>query len=99
MESSPSLLRSSGIITGDSKFTSGCQWFSLMLVILEPHIKKRRPPISVNSVCKDLYTVLCAAKDELDNSHSGFWRSLATDAKNEPNLNFFMTDKGFGGSV
>ncbi len=32
----------------------------------------------MNSVCKDLYTVLCAADevDELDNRRSGFWRSL-----------------------
>ncbi len=27
------------MIPGDSKFTSGCQWLSLMLT-LEPHIKK-----------------------------------------------------------
>uniref|UniRef100_A0A673K6D3 Par-3 family cell polarity regulator beta b n=1 Tax=Sinocyclocheilus rhinocerous TaxID=307959 RepID=A0A673K6D3_9TELE len=30
-KSSPSLLRSSGIISDYSKFTSGCQWLSLML--------------------------------------------------------------------
>ncbi len=34
--------------------------FDALLVILEPHIKKKT--ISVNSVCKDLYTVLCAAR-------------------------------------
>ncbi len=28
------------MITGDSKFSSGCQCLSLMLAILEPHIKK-----------------------------------------------------------
>ncbi len=39
--SSASLLRSGGIITADSKFTSGYQWLSLILAILEPHIKKK----------------------------------------------------------
>ncbi len=32
--------------------------FDALLAILEPHIK-RRPPISVNSVCKDQYSALC----------------------------------------
>ncbi len=30
--------------------------------LLPSHVLKRRPPVSVNSVCKDLYAVLCAAR-------------------------------------
>ncbi len=47
--------------------------FDALLVILEPHIKKRRPPISVNSVCKDLYTMLCAVRRSGWTWQSPFW--------------------------
>ncbi len=72
--------------------------FDALLAILESHIK--RPPISVNSVCKDLYTVLVLRDevDELDNRHSGVrlysgselskhLKMLATDAENEKKKN------------
>ncbi len=55
-ESSTSLSRSCGtIIPSDSKFSSGCQWLSLMHCKRYcSHRLKRRPPIYVNSVfaCK-----------------------------------------------
>ncbi len=56
---------------GDSKFTSGYQWLSLMLAILEPQIKKK-----TTNFCE--FSVLCVRDEveELDNRHSGFWRSL-----------------------
>ncbi len=90
-----------GIITGDSKFTSGCQWLSLMLVTLEPHIRKKTTNFCELGVHGSLRCfVLRDEVDELDNRHSGFWRSLvrwlwivktplkmlATDAKNAENL-------------
>ncbi len=69
--------RISGIITGDSKFTSGCQWLSLMLAILEPHIKKKTTNFCELGVQGSLQCfVLRDEVDELDNCLSGFWRSL-----------------------
>ncbi len=57
--SSPSLSRSSGIITGDSKLTSGCQWLSFMLYWrCEPHIKKTT---NFSELSVQGYTMLCAA--------------------------------------
>ncbi len=54
--SSPSLSRSSGIITGDSKFTSGCQWLSFMLYWrCEPHIKNT----FLWTQCARIYSALC----------------------------------------
>ncbi len=77
MESSPSLLRSSGIITSDSKFTSGCQWLSLMLSSDTRQFLWTR--------CARIYIqcfVLRDEVDELDNRHSGFWRSLIRKKSN-----------------
>ncbi len=61
MESSASLSRSSGIFTGDSEFTSGCQWLSLMffiLAILEPHIKRKTTNFCELSVQGSIYSAL-----------------------------------------
>ncbi len=53
-------LRNSGIIKGDSKFTSGYQWLSLMLAILEPHIKKKKTTNFCElSVQGSIYSALC----------------------------------------
>ncbi len=65
-ESSPSLLRISGIITVDSKITSGFQWLSLMPAILEPHIKKK-----TTNFCE--LSVLCAARWSGWTWQSPFW--------------------------
>ncbi len=64
IQSSTSLLRSSGIVTGDSKFrllqdVSGsvrCFASDTRATYLK---KKNRPPNSVNSVCKNLHSALC----------------------------------------
>ncbi len=53
-------------------FRTSVAQFDALLAILEPHIK-RRPPISVNSVCKDLYTVLCAARRSGWTWQPSFW--------------------------
>ncbi len=71
--------------------------FDALLVILEPLIKKKTTNFCELSVQESLHCfVLRDEVDELDNRHSGFWRSfvrwlwivktplkmLATDAKN-----------------
>ncbi len=71
--------------------------FDALLAILEPHMKKKTTTFCELSVQGSLWCfVLRDEVDELDNRHSGFWRSLvrwlwtvktplkmlATDAKN-----------------
>ncbi len=114
----PFLLRSSGIITGDSKFTSGRQWLSLMLAILEPHIKNKTTNFCELSVQGSIYSALCCEMkwmnltiaildfgvrlyggSELSKHLSKCLPRMRKTQKIEPDLNYFITDKNFEGSV
>ncbi len=76
----PLLIKEQRVYHGRFKvyFRMSLARFDALLTILKSHIKKKTiSTISVNSVCKDIYIALCCeTKDELDNHHSGFWRSL-----------------------
>ncbi len=51
--------------------------FDALLVILEPHVKKKTTNFCELSVQEFLQCfVLRDEVDEFDNRHSGFWRSL-----------------------
>ncbi len=53
-------LREGGIITSDSKFTSGClAQFDALLVILERHVKKKTTNFRELSVQGSIYSALC----------------------------------------
>ncbi len=94
-ESSTSLSRSCGtIIPSDSKFTSGCQWLSLMHCKRYcSHRLKRRPPIYMNSV------FACKVALNCQNTSQNACCGCKTCRKSNLIWFFFMTDESFGGSV
>ncbi len=72
--------------------------FDVLLVILEPHIKKKTTNFCEFSVQGSFQC--CVLRDEVDelyNRQNACWMQKTKKIECDPNL--FMTDEGFGGSV